>query len=433
MFSKNLISKSIIVNIFVCLLPISYIAGNLLLNLNILLFIIFFFLFFKLDIFNFKLSSIDKLILIFFLYAFLNGLVNNYFNFDHENEKNVIIYKALAYLRFLILYFIIRYLIRNNFLKYNFIFFVFGATALFVSIDIIYQFFFRVDFFGFEAPIEHRRLAGPFGDEWIAGSFIQRFYLFLIFYLLIFSNIKNQLRLNSLSLFFLFLSFLGVMMSGNRVPAVMFLLSLFLLIIFEKSLRKNLAVIFIIFFASIYFFGNNFGIIKVHYSSFLKKSFDTVSYFNEKYNPAISAQPKIPNGYVKEIETGIATWKQNKIFGGGIKSFYYNCAKIDESLNSWGCSNHPHNYYVQLAAELGLIGLFIFLVIFLIIIIKSLNMYFFKYQFYERKILLPFIILFVIEMFPFKTTGSFFTTHNAAFLFILIPFIIGLTETKKVK
>ena len=115
MFSKNLISKSIIVNIFVCLLPISYIAGNLLLNLNILLFIIFFFLFFKLDIFNFKLSSIDKLILIFFLYAFLNGLVNNYFNFDHENEKNVIIYKALAYLRFLILYFIIRYLIRNNF------------------------------------------------------------------------------------------------------------------------------------------------------------------------------------------------------------------------------------------------------------------------------------------------------------------------------
>ena len=58
-------------------------------------------------------------------------------------------------------------------------------------------------------------------------------------------------------------------------------------------------------------------------------------------------------------------------------------------------------------------------------------MYFFKYQFYERKILLPFIILFVIEMFPFKTTGSFFTTHNAAFLFILIPFIIGLTETKK--
>ncbi len=47
--------------------------------------------------------------------------------------------------------------------------------------------------------------------------------------------------------------------------------------------------------------------------------------------------------------------------------------------------------------------------------------------------LLPFFILFIVEIFPFKTTGSFFTTTNATYLFILIPFIIGLTELKKVK
>ena len=433
MLLKNLTSKYIVINILICLLPATYIAGNLLLNFNILLLIVAFFLSFRLDILSFKLSSIDKLVIIFFTYIFLNGLINNYFNFDHDNEKNVILFKALAYLRFLILYFIFRYLIRNNFIKYNFIFFSFGLIGFFVSIDIIYQFFFRVDFFGFEAPVDSRRLAGPFGDEWIAGSFIQRFYLFLIFYILIFSEIKNKLKLNSLNLLFLFLSFLGVMMSGNRIPAVMFLLSLFLLMIFEKSLRKSLAVLCIVFLGSIYFFGSNHPIIKVHYSSFLKKSFDVVSYFNKKYNPAVKTKAEIPNGYVKEIETGIATWKQNKIFGGGIKSFYYNCAKIDESLNSWGCSSHPHNYYVQLLAELGLVGLLLSLAIFTIVIIKSFNLYFFKYQFFEKKIILPFIILFVIEIFPLKTTGSFFTTTNATFLFILIPFIIGLTDLKKVK
>ena len=53
---------------------------------------------------------------------------------------------------------------------------------------IIYQFIFGQDIFGFEG-IE-RRLSGPFGDERIAGSFIQRFSLFALFALPIFYNFK---------------------------------------------------------------------------------------------------------------------------------------------------------------------------------------------------------------------------------------------------
>ena len=105
MFSQNPISKNLILNILICFIPITYIAGNLVLNLNILLFLMVFFGSFHLNIFRFKLNKVDKLILIFFLYVFLNGVINNYFNFNHENEKNVILYKTLAYMRFLILYF----------------------------------------------------------------------------------------------------------------------------------------------------------------------------------------------------------------------------------------------------------------------------------------------------------------------------------------
>ena len=35
----------------------------------------------------------------------------------------------------------------------------------------------------------------------------------------------------------------------------------------------------------------------------------------------------IPNTYVKELYSGVATWRQNKIIGGGIDSFYVNCKK----------------------------------------------------------------------------------------------------------
>ena len=434
MLSQKPISKNYIINILFCLIPITYIAGNLVLNINILIFFMFFFGSFQLKIFQFKFNNIDKFVLIFFLYVLINGIINNYFNFDYKIEQNVVLYKTLAYLRFFILYFVLRYLIHNNLLNYKLIFLFFGAVALFVSLDIIYQFFFRIDFFGFEAPIGDRRLAGPFGDEWIAGSFIQRFFLFSIFYFLIFNKLKDNWKFHFISLLILFIISLGVIMSGNRIPAVMFFLSLVLLILFEKSLRKNLIIIFIIFFTSMYVFGKNNETLKLHYSSFVSKSIQVFDYFNEKYNPTRSGETRITNTYIKEFETGIATWKQNKMFGGGIKSFYYNCAKIGKvNANLAGCSSHPHNYYVQLAAELGLIGLLLIIILFLYIIIKTLSFIFYKNSFDEKKILIPFFILFLVEIFPFRTTGSFFTTTTATFLFILLPFIVGLTDLKKVK
>jgi O-antigen ligase len=62
---------------------------------------------------------------------------------------------------------------------------------------------------------------------------------------------------------------------------------------------------------------------------------------------------------VKEFYSGIATWKQNKIIGGGVDSFYINCKK---SLND--CASHPHNYYLEILSEIGIVGLIIFLLIF---------------------------------------------------------------------
>ena len=45
-----------------------------------------------------------------------------------------------------------------------------------------------------------------------------------------------------------------------------------------------------------------------------------------------------------------------------------------------------------------------------------------------KKLIFPFLTLFIIEIFPFKTTGSLFTTGNATFLFIIIAFVVGLNE-----
>ena len=54
-----------------------------------------------------------------------------------------------------------------------------------------------------------------------------------------------------------------------------------------------------------------------------------------------------------------------------------------------------------------------------------------KMNFYQKKILIPFFIIFLTEIFPLKTTGSFFTTTNSTFLFIILAFVVGLIDFKK--
>ena len=43
------------------------------------------------------------------------------------------------------------------------------------------QYYFGSDLFGFKGS--GRRLAGPFGNEYIAGSYIQRFFIFMPLFL----------------------------------------------------------------------------------------------------------------------------------------------------------------------------------------------------------------------------------------------------------
>ena len=192
MIKQNLITNNYLINFLISIIPVSYIAGNLILNLNIILIIITFFFSYRLKILKFDYSYFDKLIIVFFLYVVLNGAYNNFFNPFLYQENYLIFNKSISYLRLLFLYLILRFLIKENIINYKLIFFSFGLSSIFVSIDLIFQFFFRVDLLGFEVGENTRRIGGPFGDELIAGGFIQRFYIFFIFYFLLFLNFKKR-------------------------------------------------------------------------------------------------------------------------------------------------------------------------------------------------------------------------------------------------
>lgn len=437
---QNSFTKENLANFLIFLIPISYIAGNLVLNLNILILIVYIFFVYRLEVFKNKLSFIDKLILLFFLYLQLNGIFNNFFNFDYPNakEQNIVFIKSILFMRFLLLYFVLKFLIINNIINFKVLFLVFGTCSLFVGIDLIFQFYFGKDVFGFEGG--GRRLAGPFGDEYIAGSFIQRFFIFLIFFLLIFKNLKEK----KIGLYFflpiiIFLSLFGVLFSGNRIPLVLCLLMLGLLFFYQKSLRKIFGIFFVLFLLSFTYLINSNKNILHHFNTFKARGYQTLEYIITR---VADGEVSTSNTYIKEIESGILTWQENIYFGGGIKSFFWNCNSIDREKmlkfvtkkGSVNCNTHPHNYYLEIGSELGLAGIVLVITIFLTIILKSLKLLHFTNHFdVSKKLIVPFFIIFIVEIFPLKTTGSFFTTTNSTFLFIIIAFIVGLIECKKLQ
>lgn len=441
----NKINQYLIINILFSFLVISFIAGNLVLNLNILFLIIFSIIFFKKKIISFKFELVDKVVLILFLYIPINGFFNNLnLYLDGSTKDFTIFIKSLLYLRFLILYLVINFLVGQRIINFKYFFFTAFGAIIFVSLDIIYQYFFGYDIFGFKG--EERRLSGPFGDELVAGAFIQRFSLFALFLIPFFLEFKKTYLKYLFSFLLICLILISLIFAGNRVPLLFFILSVLAILIFEKQIRKFIAPFFILVCIFIYASTQINENIYKHLIGFQKRSVEIFSILSpdniltkeeeeNQYKNSMfytfeykGTKYKMTNTYLKEFKTGYVTWKDNFFFGGGVNSFKVVCPKA-KVLN---CGNHPHNYYLEILAELGLFGFFIILILFLLIFYETfIKRYFFNSRSDEHNLVIPFLFLFFAEIFPIKTTGSFFSSSSATYVFLLLSLLISVSRLKK--
>ena len=447
-YFPNINKKSFIINLLFSSLVLSFIAGNLFININILLIILISFFFYKKNIIDLNFDLTDKTIIVLFLYILLIGFFKNTYFLKEDIDKDfTILIKAILFLRYLILYFVIKFLIKESIINLKFFFITSLCTVTFVCLDIIYQAFFGYDIFGFKGL--ERRLSGPFGDELIAGSFIQRFSLFALFLFPIFYKFKKNYFLYFIIFTLVCLFTSSLILSGNRIPLVLFFLTISSVTIFEKALRKYFFLFIIVsssIFTSLYHLDKN---INYHFNHFqqqakriifilspenilteeeLKKTYSNERESNIFYTFEYKGNIyKMRNSYLKEFKAGYYTWKINKYFGGGIKSYIKNCSKAKVVT----CNNHPHNYYLEILTELGLVGFLISVFLFLIVFIKTfIKKYFMDSNLRNYHTITPFIFLFFAEVFPIKTTGSFFTTGNATYIFLIFSIMISLTKLK---
>ena len=230
-------------------------------------------------------------------------------------------------------------------LSYSIILFVFLAT-----LDGYLQFFIGKNIFGWESAWRGMRLAGFFKDELILGSYVTK-YAPIGVALFLMSHEISKKNFLFLILFLMAVEILSFI-SGER--AAFFHITLFsiLVVILSNRFRLFRLISFILSCIIIFFLLSNSKALQERSYTTL----DQVSAVKLKYMPYSPGHEKI---YI----TALKMFKNNPIFGQGTNLFRHLCSKEDYFLDGEPeCHSQPHNMYIQLLAENGLIG-FLFLII----------------------------------------------------------------------
>ena len=418
-------------NLLLSLMPLSFIAGNMIININTILIILSTIILFRGDIFKTKFFLIDKIIFIFFGFVIFTAFFNDifYLNKLSWGTAYATTLRSFLFLKYLLLYISIKFLIEKDYINFKLFFISCSLASLFVCFDIIYQFSFGKDIFGYKAIPGFRKLGGPFGDELIAGGYIQRFSIFSFFLIPLFYKNFSPKILKFLVPILLIIILFGLILSGNRMPLLLFILLVSLIVIFNKQTRKyfiSFASILLIIFSLAFTFNQK---VKNNFNSFYGQISNMAKILINKDFDNNSSQ------YLKEFASFYDTWLLNKYIGGGIKSFRYYChvrPNIDKN-SKFVCNMHPHNYYLEILTETGLIGFFIISIIFILILYKTFYKKYFdsNSSLTYNNISIPFIFLFFVEIFPLKSTGSFFTTGNATYIFLIMAILVGFAYKEK--
>tara|TARA_Y100000389_G_C17451396_1_gene515064 strand:+ start:877 stop:2100 length:1224 start_codon:yes stop_codon:yes gene_type:complete len=353
--------------------------------------------------FNFNENLWLYFIGIFFVYTFTTSF--------YLEANFLAAFKTLSILKF-ILFGLFIYSINLNETNLNFIFEFISFIIFFVCIDTFIQFFLGSDIFGFKIT-QFGRLGGPFGDELIVGAFLT-FLSLPIVNLFLYNFKKQKLSLQIYYVTFIVLTYLTVLISGERMNFI--IISAAYTLIMLRSFNKK---IFLIFFSSIIiiFIGitNLNSELKLKYNNF----YDDI--LNLKYS-----------NHGKLIYSSIEIWQENKIIGVGLKN-YRNICKINK-LNYYTqvkniCSTHPHNTYFEILVETGLIGLLIFL-FFLFFVLKKLIDIYYKSPKKIQTIIYGSALVIFFYVWPIRSNGSFFSTFNGSFFWFNLGIILLISKIK---
>ncbi len=406
---------------FLIFFPLTFIFGIFIAEIFFLLFLLNY-----LYNLNFKYLFKDTKIIIIFFFAFY--ILISSIIFIHDD----LIYSSLIYFRFVffslsVCFFFER--INKINLSKNYLY-IFLALIICLILDSYFQFFNGTNIFG-QTIINHR-ISSFFGDELILGSYLVRVLPLIIWYI-IFFNFDLNLHKNKF-LIFLIIYFYCIFLSAERTSLALLTLFVFLSIIFMKSIRVIVIKSFIVFIllmilTSIFQIGKSdvgnrvflktynqlfsFTEKKIHLSKIIKKNIENKENIDVKY---------FSTEHEGHFELALDLFKNNKIFGVGPRGFRYFCRSVNYNPKIGVCSTHPHNYFIQILSELGIIGILFYFIFLIFISLKLLSKKINNHSLVVKNQFYIISIGLILNLFPFIPSGNFFNN----WLSLMIYFNLGL-------
>ena len=392
----------------IVLLPAFLISGPFLSDLSVVLIGLFFLInvILKKEYYFLK-NKFIIIFVIFSLYLFINSLINYY---DFHSIRS-----SLGYLRFGIFSLGVFYFLEKRSEIIKWLFLSFMVCYLLLIFDGYYQYFNKVSFFLRNEPQVGGRISSLFGSELIMGSYLSRLFpIFLGITFFLFKEKKQILLI--ISLIFILIEVL-IFLSGERASFFFNTLAAIYIIIMIKDFKKIRLFSFLTSIVLIFFITNIDNTAK-------KRIVDETIFqmgLNDEKKYIFS--PVHQSHYLSAYKMFL----DNKILGIGVRNFRNFCNEDKYKVAERSCTTHPHNTYIQLLSETGLIGFVFFVSIFILFILISLKHLLGvitknKYYFNDFEICMLSAIL--ISLWPFVPTGNFLNNWVSIVYYYPVGFLL---------
>ena len=216
-------------------------------------------------------------------------------------------------------------------------------------LDGFYQYFIGENILGLKSP-SPERVSSFFGDELILGSYLSR--LFPLLFALFLIRQKQKFEIYFIGLLFILVDIL-IFMSGERAAFFFLNLSTVFIIILIKEYQKFRLVTFIIAITCI-------TVLSLNSSKLTDRMFK-----DPAKDMGLIKSSNVPTiftpGHDSLYRTALNMFKDQPLTGHGPKMFRYICEDKKYMVGvgaakSNPCKTHPHNFYLQLLAETGIVG-----------------------------------------------------------------------------
>ena len=318
---------------------------------------------------------------------------------------------SIFYFRIGIFALLISYLINKNKKIIHYFYFSFLITFSLLIIDGYFQYFTGYNLIGFEANTD--RISSFFGDELILGSYLSRLTPLFLALFIVKPN-KQFWEYIFIPTLILMIALL-ILMSGERASLLFFIIFLAFITFFLSNYKFTKICIILGFFIVSFIFINNNSVYKKRFIDNTLESIGVNS--SEKFIFSPQHDPLIKVGWKMFLE--------KPILGHGPKLFRIKCLNEKYSSSKINCHPHPHNFYIQLLAETGLIGFsfLLGLLIYFIYLVFNHILYYFKYKLtilsnYQICLLAGLLI----TIWPITTNGDMFTNKLMMFYGLQIGF-----------